>query len=394
MAWERRIEIVPRPGSRATGAQQGRRARLGAGAGRADPAVVGLHARRVRRARLRLRVREPVGGRARPAARATPTVDKLVGRTRRRVGFHFTAHQFRHTYATLAYRDGVALEVIGTVLTHRSPSSARIYTHPTAEDLRTRARRARGARPGRGSGRMSAEPLRVLEGGRRRRAAGTSSGGATSGERTSCPTATSRAGGGAILHFDGLVQPWLKEAARRWARAPAVGLDWRPETMQRLPAPLRAFSRWLAEAAPELGSPAGDHSRAARGLRAVRPHRRPGGRDTKRAADRGAAGVPRGAARGRAGRAAARRGDPRRRDPEGRLPAAEAARAAAVRPVRRPANLALLASEQHRTVVLLLATTGLRVSSVAHARAATRWRSARTATPTCATATSSCAAKR
>ncbi|MBD0282970.1 MAG: tyrosine-type recombinase/integrase [Thermoleophilaceae bacterium] len=64
-------------------------------------------------------------------------VNKLVRRTRRRVGFHFTAHQFRHTYATLAYRDGVALEVIGTVLTHRSPQSARIYTHPTAEDLRT-----------------------------------------------------------------------------------------------------------------------------------------------------------------------------------------------------------------------------------------------------------------
>ena len=70
-------------------------------------------------------------------------VDKLVGRTRRRVGFHFTAHQFRHTYATLAYRDGVALEVIGAVLTHRSPSSTLIYTHPTAEDLR-QALAARG----------------------------------------------------------------------------------------------------------------------------------------------------------------------------------------------------------------------------------------------------------
>lgn len=64
------------------------------------------------------------------------TVDKLIGRTRRRVGFHFTAHQFRHTYATLAFRDGVALEVIAAVLTHRSPHSTRIYTHPTADDLR------------------------------------------------------------------------------------------------------------------------------------------------------------------------------------------------------------------------------------------------------------------
>jgi integrase len=39
-------------------------------------------------------------------------VDKIVARTRRQVGFHFTAHQLRHSYATLAYRDGVALEVI------------------------------------------------------------------------------------------------------------------------------------------------------------------------------------------------------------------------------------------------------------------------------------------
>jgi len=45
-------------------------------------------------------------------------------------------HRLRHTYATLAWRDGVGLEVIGALLTHRSPSSALIYTHPTAEDLR------------------------------------------------------------------------------------------------------------------------------------------------------------------------------------------------------------------------------------------------------------------
>jgi integrase len=63
-------------------------------------------------------------------------VDRIVGRTQRRVGFEFTPHQFRHTYATLAWRDGVGLEVIGALLTHRSPSSALIYTHPTAEDLR------------------------------------------------------------------------------------------------------------------------------------------------------------------------------------------------------------------------------------------------------------------
>lgn len=60
----------------------------------------------------------------------------LIDRTGRRLGFSFTAHQFRHTFATLAYRDGVALEVIGALLTHRSPSSTLVYTHPTAADLR------------------------------------------------------------------------------------------------------------------------------------------------------------------------------------------------------------------------------------------------------------------
>jgi integrase/recombinase XerD len=63
-------------------------------------------------------------------------VDRIVERTQQKVGFHFTVQQFRHTYATLAYRDGVQLEVIGALLTHRSSSSTLVYTHPTAEDLR------------------------------------------------------------------------------------------------------------------------------------------------------------------------------------------------------------------------------------------------------------------
>ena len=63
-------------------------------------------------------------------------VDRIVARTQRRVGFRFTPHQLRHTFATLAYRDGVQFEVIGALLTHRSPSSTLIYTHPAAEDLR------------------------------------------------------------------------------------------------------------------------------------------------------------------------------------------------------------------------------------------------------------------
>ena len=41
-----------------------------------------------------------------------PLTHKMVARTQRRAGFHFTAHELRHTYATLAYRDGVQLEVL------------------------------------------------------------------------------------------------------------------------------------------------------------------------------------------------------------------------------------------------------------------------------------------
>jgi integrase/recombinase XerD len=63
-------------------------------------------------------------------------VDRIVERTQRKVGFWFTAHLLRHTYATLAWSDGVQLEVIGALLTHRSPSSVLVYAHPTAEDLR------------------------------------------------------------------------------------------------------------------------------------------------------------------------------------------------------------------------------------------------------------------
>jgi integrase/recombinase XerD len=70
-------------------------------------------------------------------------VDELVRRTRRRVGFHFTAHTLRHTYATLARRGGVPIEVLSKLLTHRSVETTNaIYVHATAEDLRAELERA------------------------------------------------------------------------------------------------------------------------------------------------------------------------------------------------------------------------------------------------------------
>ena len=71
------------------------------------------------------------------------TVNDVVLRTRRAVGFHFTPHCFRHTYATLSRRSGVPLEVVSRLITHRSvQTTQQIYTHLDVEDLREELRRA------------------------------------------------------------------------------------------------------------------------------------------------------------------------------------------------------------------------------------------------------------
>ena len=135
VSWERRIVIEPREGAPARA-----RSKLG---GRASVPVPGelmrvwsdyMHEEYRDLDAEHVFVNLWEGRIGRPMSYAT--VDKLIARTRKRVGFHFTAHEFRHTYATVALRDGVQLEVIGAVLTHRSPSSTGVYTHLTAEDLR------------------------------------------------------------------------------------------------------------------------------------------------------------------------------------------------------------------------------------------------------------------
>jgi len=70
-------------------------------------------------------------------------VNEIVCRTRSRVGFHFTAHMFRHTYATLARRGGVPIEIVSKLLTHSSTqTTSEIYLHCSAEDLRGELERA------------------------------------------------------------------------------------------------------------------------------------------------------------------------------------------------------------------------------------------------------------
>lgn len=82
------------------------------------------------------------GGRVgRPLSYAT--VDDLVRRTRAVVGFVFTPHMFRHTYASMARAGGVPLEVVSKILTHSSlQTTQQIYTHTTAEELRDELQRA------------------------------------------------------------------------------------------------------------------------------------------------------------------------------------------------------------------------------------------------------------
>jgi integrase/recombinase XerD len=50
---------------------------------------------------------------------------------------------FRHTYATLARRGGVPLDIVSRLLTHASvQTTSAIYCHASPEDLRAELERA------------------------------------------------------------------------------------------------------------------------------------------------------------------------------------------------------------------------------------------------------------
>lgn len=61
----------------------------------------------------------------------------LVRRLRRRVGFDFDPHWFRHTAATRMLRAGVPVEVVSQLLGHASvTTTSEVYGHLSAEDAR------------------------------------------------------------------------------------------------------------------------------------------------------------------------------------------------------------------------------------------------------------------
>jgi integrase len=71
------------------------------------------------------------------------SVHEVVLRTRRIVGFDFTPHMFRHTYATAVRRGGVPIEIVSKLLCHRSvKTTSDIYLHASPQDLRAELERA------------------------------------------------------------------------------------------------------------------------------------------------------------------------------------------------------------------------------------------------------------
>ena len=210
---------------------------------------------------------------------------------------------------------------------------------------------------------MSAEPLRVLDGGR-----------APRGWEALWPRdvwfqselphgdLASRYRGEETLRFERIVQPWLKEAAKRWARTRLLS-DTAPRTMSAYLVSIRHFSCWLAEHAPEVSAPAVLSRAALEDYMLWVRHEadwKPATRNQRLLAVRlllaeqaedGLQGLPRGAVIHGAELPRVDRGLPKTVVGEVFAQWID------------PANLALL-TERDRTLVLVLAFTGFRVSSV------------------------------
>ena len=249
VAWERRIVIVPARGRAAAG----RAARAARGAAVPVPGELMrlwsdyMH-EEYGELDSRLRVREPVGGRGRPAAELRD--GGQAGRAHAaagRVSLHRAPVPAYVRDAGLSRRG--ALEVIGAVLTHRSPSLDADLHAPDRRGSPPRAGRARRARPGRGSGR---DERRAAACDRRWPRAARLGGAVGAGRwrQRELPHGdlAIEHRGEAVVHFERIGQPWLKEAAKRWARARLLARH-APQTMSGLSGRDCARSaRWLADA--------------------------------------------------------------------------------------------------------------------------------------------------
>ena len=172
----------------------------------------------------------------------------------------------------------------------------------------------------------------------------------------------SRYRGEETLRFERICQPWLKEAAKRWGRARLLG-DTAPRTMSAYLVSIRHFSQWLAEHAPEVNAPAALSRAVLEDYMLWVRHEtdwKPATRNQRLLAVRlllleqaedGLAGLPRGAVIHGSELPRVDRGLPKTLAGEVFAQWID------------PANLVLL-EERDRTLVLVLAFTGFRVSSV------------------------------
>ncbi len=66
-----------------------------------------------------------------------PAVHELIGRVGARSGVSFTAHMMRHSAATDMVRQGVPVEIVARLLTHRSSTTTcQTYVHLEAADIK------------------------------------------------------------------------------------------------------------------------------------------------------------------------------------------------------------------------------------------------------------------
>ena len=81
------------------------------------------------------------GDRGRPMTYSA--VHQLIGRVGARSGVSFTAHVLRHSRATDMVRQGVPVEVVARLLTHRSSTTtSQTYVHLQAADIKDALLRA------------------------------------------------------------------------------------------------------------------------------------------------------------------------------------------------------------------------------------------------------------
>jgi integrase/recombinase XerD len=65
-----------------------------------------------------------------------PAVHRLIGRIAKRSGVAFTVHMLGHTHPTELIRNGVPVEVVARLLTHRSSTTTgQAYIHLDAADV-------------------------------------------------------------------------------------------------------------------------------------------------------------------------------------------------------------------------------------------------------------------